>query len=116
MQLYFHDRDRDLLILSADGGLNASTAPEMLAELERLIESGTRKIIVDCANLDYISSYGIGVLIRLHKKLAKSGGDVKFSSIRSTVVQILHVARIDRLFEIYPDIDQARLAFRPAGE
>jgi len=116
MELYYHERDRDLLILSADGGLNSDTAHEFVGELERLVDQGTKKIIVDCSNLEYVSSYGIGVLIGLHRKLAKKGGDVKFAAIRSAVIQILSLTRIDRLFDIYPDVEQARLAFRPAEE
>jgi anti-sigma B factor antagonist len=115
MEFYFHEVDRDVLILSADGGLNAQTASQFVGELERLIEQGTRKIIVDCTHLDYISSYGIGVLIRLHKHLAKYGGDVKLAGIQSLVISVLRTVRMDKLFEIYPDIDQARLAFRPEG-
>jgi len=116
MEFYFHELDHDVLVLSADGGLNAQTATQFVGELERLIEQGTSKIIVDCSHHDYSSSYGIGVLIRLHKNLAKRGGDVKLTGIHSIVISVLRTAKIDQLFEIYNDIDAARLAFRPKDE
>ena len=112
MELYYHELDRSVLILNADGGLNAETAASFVAQLESLIEFGVRKMIIDCSKLAYISSYGLGVLVRLHNKLAKLGGDVKIAAAPSFVLQALNVVRIAKLFEIYPDVNQARLAFR----
>jgi anti-anti-sigma factor len=44
------------------------------------VDAGVDKIIVDCSRLEYISSYGIGVLVRLHKALMARGGDVKIAA------------------------------------
>ena len=112
MEFFFHELDKSVLILSADGGLNADTAAEFATQLESLVDAGVKQIIVDCTHLDYISSFGVSVLVRLHNKLAKRGGDVKLAGPRSTVLQALTVMRMGKLFEIYPDVNQARLAFR----
>jgi anti-sigma B factor antagonist len=113
MELYRHELDNSVLILSADGGLNADTAAAFVDQLARLIDEGVKKIIVDCTHLDYISSYGISVLVRVHSKLAARGGDVKIASPRSVVLKALQIVRLNRLVEIYPDVNAARLAFRP---
>jgi anti-sigma B factor antagonist len=113
MEFYIHELDRSVLILSADGGLNADTAAEFVRQLEALIDGGVKQIIVDCTRLEYISSYGVGVLVRLHNRLAKQGGDVKIAAARSMVLQALTIMRMGKVFEIYPDVNQARLAFRP---
>jgi anti-sigma B factor antagonist len=112
MQFYYHDVDGDVLILNADGGLAAVTAEDFVGELERAIELGCRKLIVDCGRLTYISSYGLGVLVRLHKKLAAKGGDVKLANVSGTVPRILSMTRLNKIFEIYENLDDARLAFR----
>ena len=113
MEFYYQDLDEKVLILSADGGLNADTAEDFIRQLESLIDIGVTRMIVDCTKLSYISSYGIGVLVRLHNKLAKKGGDVKVAAPQSTVLQALNMMRMGKVFSIYPDVDQARLAFRP---
>ncbi len=99
-------------MLAADGGLNAGTAEQFVRELEHVIDAGVRRVIVDCSKLDYISSYGVSVLIRLHKRLARHGGDVKLTGIHSRIVSMMAIARVDQFFDIYPDVDRARLAFR----
>jgi anti-sigma B factor antagonist len=112
MEFFFHELDKDVLILSADGGLNAETGAEFLRQLDVLVDSGLKKIIVDCTRLDYISSYGVGLLARLHNKLAGHGGDVKIAAPRSMVLQAMNVMRLGEIFGIYPDVNRARLAFR----
>src|SRR5688572_31397866 len=103
MEFYYHELDHNVLVLRADGGLNAQTADQFVGELERLVDAGIRRIIVDCGSLDYVSSYGLGVLVRLHKKLAAHGGDVKLAAIKSKLVNVLAMTRMDQLFAIYPD-------------
>ena len=112
MEFFFHELDKTVLILRADGGLNADTAGEFVGQLEKLADAGIRKMIIDCTHLDYISSLGVGVLVRLHNKLAKHGGDVKVAGAKSMVLKALMALRMGKVFEIYEDVDRARLAFR----
>jgi anti-sigma B factor antagonist len=113
MEFYFQELDRSVLILSADGGLNADVADEFVRQLESLIDGGVTKIIVDLSRLTFVSSYGVGVLVRLHNRLAKAGGDVKLAAPQSAILKVLTTARLGGFFEIYPDVNAARLAFRP---
>jgi anti-anti-sigma factor len=112
MEFYYHELDRSVLILNADGGLNADSADDFVRQLEALIDAGVKHMIIDCTRLSYISSYGIGVLVRLHNRLAKRGGDVKFAALQSMILKALNTVRLGKLFEMYPDVNQARLAFR----
>ncbi len=111
MEFYYHDVDRDILILSADGGLVAETADQFVEELGRFVELGCRKLIVDCTRLTYISSHGLGVLVRLHKKLAVKGGDVKLAAVAGAVPRVLSLTRLSEIFQIFPTVEDARRAF-----
>ena len=112
MELYYRDTDRDVLILSADGGIDSMSAEELISELGKLVDAGARKLIVDCSRLGFISSYGIAVLVRLHKKLAERGGDVKLAALESRVARLIALVGLERVFPIYPNVDDARNAFR----
>ncbi|MGH7179101.1 MAG: STAS domain-containing protein [Tepidisphaeraceae bacterium] len=112
MEFYFHETDNNVLVLAADGGLNAQTSHQFVEELERLIDGGITRMIVDCSHLEHISSYGIGVLFRLHKRLISHGADVRLAAVNSAIVKVLSVARLEKFFQIYPDVDRARLSFR----
>ena len=55
---------------------------------------------------------GIGVLLSLSRRMKARGGEVKLSNVRGLIVQALQIARLDSFFQVYRDVDQARLAFR----
>ena len=111
MEFYYSDVEKDVLILSADGGLIADNADRFVDELDRFIQSGARKLVVDCQKLTYISSYGLGVLVRLHKKLAVKGGDVKLANVAGAIPKLIRMTRLDKTFEMYPDVPAALRAF-----
>ncbi len=113
MDFYYDEIDGDVLVLRADGGLNAETAEQFVKSIEKLVDAGLTKLIIDCSKLDHVSSYGIGVLIRLHRRMKGHGGDVKLASVRSVLAGVLALTHLTSLFEIYPDTNRARLAFRP---
>ena len=113
MELYYDEVDGDILIIKADGGLNGRTADQLIEQTRKLVEAGLRKLIIDCSTLDYISSSGLGTLVRLHKQMVGLGGDVKVAGVKGLIVEVLRLTRLSSLFEIYPDVSRARLAFRP---
>jgi anti-anti-sigma factor len=112
MEFYYRDTDRDVLILRADGGIDSHNAQEFLSQLQRLIESGARKLLVDCSRLGYISSFGITTLIRLHKRMAERGGHVKLAAVQSPLFRLLEITRLNQVFHTYPSVEEALKAFR----
>ena len=95
--------------------LDQDNALELVEGLQKLVDSGGQKIIVDCSRLDYILSFGMSVLLCLQGKINDRGDDMKISAIKGFVRPVLRAVKLDRVFGSYPDVGQARLAFRPAG-
>lgn len=113
MELYRHELDHDVLVVAADGGLDSRNSADFQAGIQKIVDSGATKIIVDCEKLSYISSAGLGALVNLHKRMHAQGADVKIAGARSMILDVMSITRIDKLFEFYPDVNRARLAFRP---
>ena len=113
MEFYYHEIERDVLIISVDGGIDRHTSKGFVQDVINLIEGGAEKIIIDCEKLSYISSYGLGVLLRLHKRAKKAGGEVKIANVHSRIIELLNVTHLNKIFSIYPDANRARLEFRP---
>ncbi len=87
MQIEMNIEDLELRITREDarltvafaGGLDTRTAPETEMELIPLL-SGVRELELDFAQLEYITSAGLRVLLRAHKIMDKQGS-----------MQVLHV-------------------------
>jgi anti-sigma B factor antagonist len=115
LELYYQDTNRNILVLRADGGLNSESADQMIKQLEEMIASGMRRMIIDCSKLDYISSLGIGKLIGMNRRLKEAGGEVRLASVGGMMARILELVRLNKVFAIYPDVEQARLSFQAAA-
>ncbi|HDZ22651.1 hypothetical protein LCGC14_0335480 [marine sediment metagenome] len=113
VQFYYHEVQKDVIVISADGGLNRQTSGQFTDDILRLIEGGMAKIIVDCEHLTYISSYGFTVLLQLHKRAKKAGGEVKIASVHTRVADAINMMHLNKVFQIYPDVNRALLHFRP---
>ena len=60
------------LTVAVEGRLDTTTAPELEASLKESIE-GVTQLIIDLANLEYISSAGLRVLLAAQKIMMKQG-------------------------------------------
>jgi anti-anti-sigma factor len=98
-------------VLKLHGKLDQETAPEFNAEVEKHFAEGKRKMIIDCAHLGYVSSFGIGALVSVQAKLRKQGGEVKLTAIQSLVADVFKIVRLDKLLDIHGDIEFARESF-----
>ena len=101
------DRQGDILILMLKGKLDAMTAGGLQQKLMTLIEGGQQRILLDVAELTYISSAGLRVLLVAGKKLETSAGSLVFCSLRTPVQQVFDIAGFSSLFRLYPSRQEA---------
>jgi anti-sigma B factor antagonist len=80
------------------GRLDAAEAPAAQAFLDR--HEGT--VTLDCAGLDYISSAGLGVLLKTQKRLLAANGKLRLAALRPHLIDIFTYSGFDQLFEIEP--------------
>jgi anti-sigma B factor antagonist len=112
MEIRYDDVQENILIIKADGTLNSQTADQFLESIEKMVGAGLWDIIVDCSELEHLSSYGLGVLVLLHRRMGEGLGAIKIASAKGLIVDVLRLTRLNKLFEIYPDVQSAREAFK----
>jgi anti-sigma B factor antagonist len=81
------------------GRLDAVQAPGAQSVLDGL--SGA--VTIDCGELEYISSAGLGVLLKTHKRLASADGGLRLVAMRHHVRDIFKYSGFDRIFQIESD-------------
>jgi len=85
-------------IVVVSGRLDAAEAGAAQAFLDRC--DGT--VTLDCAGLDYISSAGLGVLLKTQKRLLASNGKLRLAGLKPHIIDIFTYSGFDQLFEIEP--------------
>lgn len=109
------ENTQGMMVLEVAGELDGYAVKDFTECIELEIEKGHRQIIVDCSKLRFVSSLGIGTLVRIHGRMSKLGGDVKLVSLTGMVAELFALTHMDRLFGIYPTVDAAASAFSPAS-
>jgi anti-anti-sigma factor len=78
------------------GRLDAAQSAKAQAFLDALADPGP----IDMSGLEYISSAGLGVLLRTHKRLMASGGKLHLVMVGNHINDIFKYSGFDKLFDI----------------
>ena len=103
--------DDDILVVKLHGKLDVTTSDEFKNVIQKHLDEGKRDVILDCAHLGYVSSYGFSTLVFLQTRLKKQGGEVKLAAIQGPVAEILKIVHLDKVLAIYGDTEFARQSF-----
>lgn len=93
----------DIRILHCGGSLDADTVAAFKKVAYDMVTAGTTRFIIDCTNLSFIDSMGLGVLISLLRRVRSRDGDVKVAALSDEVKTIFEITRLHRLFEVCQD-------------
>lgn len=79
------------------GRLDAAQSPGAQEFLDRI---STGPCILDLADLEYISSAGLGVLLKTHKRLMVGSKGITLINVNGHIIDIFRYSGFDKLFEI----------------
>lgn len=86
---------------------------ELGQELFQLVEADFRKkLLLNFANVEFLSSAALGKLIILEKKIKTHEGVLKLSNIRPAIYEVFEMTRLNRLFDIKDDEADALADFQ----
>jgi anti-sigma B factor antagonist len=94
-------------VVHAAGRIDTAAAPSLEQELNRLMNEGTRRVILDFNGVPYISSGGLRVLLATAKRLRGSGDSFSLCSLNPEVTKIMTLAGFNTIFTIYPSEGEA---------
>jgi anti-sigma B factor antagonist len=115
MAFQLHTREVGrITVLEAVGRLTLTDGHTTLRDLLHVsISGGAKKFILNLARVDFIDSYGIGELARSYSIVRQAGGELKLAAVQQTVLPVLEVSHMHKLFEVYPAEDAALHSFAP---
>ncbi|WP_321504435.1 STAS domain-containing protein [uncultured Methanoregula sp.] len=94
-------------VLSVSGRVDTATAPALEQAINREIDLGHRKILLNFSGVNYISSGGLRVLLAAAKKLKNPDDRFGLSNLNPEVLKILKLAGFTSIFSIYPSEGEA---------
>ncbi len=109
-----HRDGEGVSILDLKGYLDAHTAPDLETAFQKLLNDRKFNIVVNCRDLSYISSAGLGVFMAYIEDVRKNKGDIKLTNMSPKVYNVFDLLGFPILYEIYKDEKEAIVKFRNA--
>ena len=88
-------------VVQLQGKVDATSAPSVEQALIGAIDQGEKKLVIDCASLDFISSAGLRSLLLAVKKMKAAGGTIALAALQSHVKEVFDISGFSALFVIH---------------
>jgi anti-sigma B factor antagonist len=109
---YSLDRRQDAIVVAVDGRVDEASWEAFGAGLNQAIEQARqfdlRQVIIDLAELDYMSSRGLRALTVAKRQGEEANVIVSLASPNDVMREILAISRYDKLFSITETVEAAR--------
>jgi anti-sigma B factor antagonist len=102
-----HREGEGVNVIELKGYLDAHTATDLENAFQRLLNEQKYRIVVNCRDLTYISSAGLGVFMAYIEDVRKNKGDIKLTNMSSKVYNVFDLLGFPILYEIYKDEQEA---------
>ncbi|MCU1463579.1 MAG: anti-sigma-factor antagonist [Acidimicrobiales bacterium] len=92
--------DTDDVRIALTGELDGYAAPRLRAAVEREVGDRVTTLTLDIAEVSFVDSTGISILVWAHKRLAERGGVLVLRSPTADVYRVLEITRLTQVFRI----------------
>jgi len=84
---------------------------EFRTDLLALVDQGATNILLDMKRVVYLDSFGVGVIMEIHRRVRSLGGALKLSGLQARVAKMVSITNLDLVLEIFEDDGQAIESF-----
>ena len=94
-------------IIVIKGRLDVTTTQDLEKTFTDLFNAGKNKMLIDCTELDYISSAGLRTLLTAAKTSKKVDGKIVLANLNTNVKQIFEISGFTSIFDIFDSLQNA---------
>ena len=95
-----YDESMDRWEVNLYGEVDIYNADSLKSQLHALIDEKKADVVIDCTNLKYIDSTGLGVLVSALKKVREAERQIKITNLKPYIAKIFVLTGLDKIFQI----------------
>jgi anti-sigma B factor antagonist len=104
--------DGGVTVASIEGRMTLGTNLMFLeGDLKKLIEAGSRKLVLNLAAVHTIDSAGLGVMIGLAGILKKADGEIRLAHVPEKVREVLEIVKVQEVLPAHDSVESAASSF-----
>ena len=100
-----------ITVVEITGDIDGKTAPQVQEETSPLIQPGC-KIILDMANVDYMSSAGLRLMLTTHRQVSSNNGQALLVGVSEEIQETMSATGFLRFFTVYDTIEAGLAAVK----
>lgn len=93
-------------VLRVAGELDVVGAPELRQAVVSAVAEGIRLLAFDLSDVDFLDSFGIGVIIGALKRLRQRGGDMVVVCPSRRIRRVFEICDLDKILALHDSIEQ----------
>lgn len=104
--------DGGVTVVEAVGRIVLGEETNILREqVKELLANGSKKIVLNLAQVDFIDSSGLGALVGLHSTAQAQGAKIRLANITKRFHELLLITKLLTVFDVYPSEAEAIKSF-----
>jgi len=114
MQLKLSKKNVDgILVIGCSGRIVFGDESSLLREeVKKALQDGTKRIVLNLGEVNYIDSGGLGTLVALHTTALNAGATIKLANLTKRVGDLLQVTKLLTVFDVHNSEYEALESFR----
>lgn len=102
-----HDIVGDAVIVRISGQMREMGADALREELDELIAAGHYKLVFDLGDVTFVSSTGLGQMMRAYRQAVGNGGYLRVVNPQPLVEEVFRFTKLHTLIGIFPTVEAA---------
>ena len=108
MEVY-QSKEEEFITLTIDGELDASSCIVLDESIQQVVNDNEKKILIDCKQLSYISSAGLGVFMSYLQDFAANDIRMVLFNLNPQVKEVFRILGLDNLLKIVTNKEEAKM-------
>lgn len=104
-------RQGAVTVVKPQGALALGDAEQFKARVQDVLTRSLGRMVIDAADLAYVDSRGLEVMVELSDQLAEGGRAMRLCAANDTLREVLELTNLAERFEQFPDVNTAVRSF-----
>jgi anti-sigma B factor antagonist len=105
----------EVTVLKLSGRLDSVSAPDLKDRVKACANNGLLHLVIDMADVSFVDSSGLGVLVACLRSLNKLAGNMRIAALQDRVRAVFELIRLDHIIEVFDSADAAAGSLQSVG-
>ncbi len=111
MKIKTHEHYNAVVIELKGNVMGGPDAEEFSKLLHKLLDEGKKNVVVDLANVKFMNSSGLGMLISGYTTMKNGGGSLVLANATEKINSLLVITKLITIFDNYDSVEEAVKSF-----